>query len=218
MKKQQQKTFLGLAVKDLDGAKSAESYKAKILALFTVGVKAADMIAALETLPNGDVLKARFHVVRAKLKVTDKAAALESAVELDSAATHESVFGMKERTAPAAASEKSADVRKTAKAACALLVDGGVNKSLAGLCAQIVATFEAYPLETSLPDIFIKVGDCLRTGAMRNDWDAAKTTAKDKVKAIKDEVKAAFDSKGTRKLATKSQIAKAKGKKQKVTS
>ena len=192
MKKQQQTAFLIKANKDLEGTKSEQSYKKKILDLVAIGVKASEM--------------------------EEKAKALVSAITLDPDATHESAFGTKERTAPSKASEKSADVRKTAKATCALLVDGGVNKSLAGLCAQIVATFEAYPLETSLPDIFMKVGDCLRTGAMRNDWDAAKTKAKDKAKAVKATEKAEEASKGTRKLATKSQLAKAKGKKQKVTS
>jgi len=218
MKKQQQTAFLIKANKDLEGTKSEQSYKKKILDLVAIGVKASEMITALETDANSDVLKARFNVVRSKLKMEEKAKALVSAITLDPDATHESAFGTKERTAPSKASEKSADVRKTAKATCALLVDGGVNKSLAGLCAQIVATFEAYPLETSLPDIFMKVGDCLRTGAMRNDWDAAKTKAKDKAKAVKATEKAEEASKGTRKLATKSQLAKAKGKKQKVTS
>ena len=239
MKKQQQTAFLIKANKDLEGAKSEQSYKKKILDLVAVGVKASEMITALETDANSDVLKARFNVVRSKLKAEEKAKALVSAITLDPDATHESAFGTKERTAPSKASEKSADVRKTAKAVCELIKDGGINKSLAGLCAGIVATFEAYPLETAAQDIFIKVGDCLRTGAMRNEWDAAKTAAKDAKAKAKDDAKAkakaeadeldrsykakakakakAEASKANRKLATSKQLASAKGKKQKVT-
>ena len=223
-------------------AKSSGAYRAKMLAFFTLGITAETMLAVFTGNKIEAILKKRFAVTRSKLKVADKTAALESAQEIDPDATHESVFGTKERMAPSAASEKSADVRKTASGACKLLKDGGVNRSLAGLMAETVATFKGYPLETALPDIFIKVGDCLRTGAMRNEWDAAKTAAKDakakaKAKAkgskaitkafkkrmakvadkvAKDEAKAET-SKANRKLATKSQLASAKGKMQKVT-